>query len=51
LASHNADLGVDCVECHRSHDFEGDPEHYHLNVSWVESQCARCHSEFESIDK
>ena len=51
LASHNVDLGVDCVECHRSHDFEGDPEYYHLNASWVRSQCARCHSAFETRDK
>jgi nitrate/TMAO reductase-like tetraheme cytochrome c subunit len=47
LSLHNVDLGVDCVECHRSHDSAGDPNHHYLRAKWVRAQCARCHSEFQ----
>lgn len=46
LPVHNVDLGVDCVECHRSHQ-AGNPEAHFLEVSSVRSQCARCHLEFK----
>ncbi len=47
LAVHNAELGVACVECHRSHEADGDPAAHFIAASHVRSQCARCHAEFE----
>lgn len=44
---HNVALGVDCVECHLSHEPVGDTAPYHLQVDHVRTQCARCHQEFE----
>ena len=46
LAVHNHALGVDCVECHGSHE-AGSAELDFLQPGQVRSQCARCHSEFE----
>jgi len=46
LPVHNTALGVDCVECHYSHD-AGSPDAYHLQASRVRRQCARCHPEYE----
>lgn len=51
LPLHNVDLGVDCVECHRSHDSTGDPESYFMREDRVRIQCSRCHVEFEEILK
>jgi hypothetical protein len=45
LPVHNVDLGVDCVECHRSHE-PGAPESSFLEAHFLRSQCARCHLEF-----
>ncbi len=50
VAMHNENLGVDCVECHRAHDSAVDPEAAFLRASWVQTQCARCHSEFVDED-
>ncbi len=47
LPVHNVELGVSCVECHRTHDRGGDPNAYFLYAPWVRTQCARCHSQFE----
>jgi len=47
LAIHNVDLGVDCVECHRTHDPGGNPDASFLHADLVRSQCALCHLEFE----
>jgi hypothetical protein len=47
LPLHNVELGVGCVECHRSHDRGGDANAYFLRAPWVRTRCARCHSEFE----
>ena len=47
LPVHNVELGVSCVECHRTHDRGGDPNAYFLHAPWVRTQCARCHSQFE----
>jgi hypothetical protein len=47
LGVHNVELGVGCVECHRSHEADGNPDAYFLDAAHVRSQCARCHSEFE----
>jgi hypothetical protein len=47
LPVHNVELGVSCVECHRTHDRGGDPNAYFLRAPWVRTQCARCHSDFE----
>lgn len=47
LAVHNVELGVGCVECHQVHEDGGNPDAYFLRATWVRSQCARCHSEFE----
>jgi predicted CXXCH cytochrome family protein len=47
LPVHNAALGVDCVECHGSHETGGNADAYFLNADRVRSQCARCHPEFE----
>ena len=47
LAVHNADLGLDCVECHRVHDRGGNPDAHFLHADRVQTQCARCHSELE----
>ncbi len=44
---HNVDLGVDCVECHQSHDSTGDPKAYFLRADRIRTQCSRCHVEFE----
>jgi nitrate/TMAO reductase-like tetraheme cytochrome c subunit len=46
LPVHNVELGVACVECHRTHS-EGDESYHFLSVTWVRTQCARCHTEFE----
>jgi nitrate/TMAO reductase-like tetraheme cytochrome c subunit len=51
LPVHNVELGVDCVECHRTHATGGDPGGYFLHATWVRSQCARCHSEFEEGER
>ncbi len=47
IAEHNAELGVDCVECHLSHDTEALASHYYVVPGPVRTQCARCHPEFE----
>jgi len=47
LAEHNVELGVDCVECHLSHE-PGDAGFHHLDLAHVRRQCAGCHSEFEN---
>ena len=47
LAVHNVELGVACVECHQSHESDGNPDAYFLRATWVRAQCARCHMEFE----
>ncbi len=47
LAVHNADLGLDCVECHRVHDRGGNPDAHFLHADRVRTQCVRCHFEFE----
>lgn len=47
LAVHNVDVGVGCVECHLSHESGARPDAHFLHASWVRTQCARCHSEFE----
>ncbi|MGI9592720.1 MAG: hypothetical protein ACR2P8_15225 [Myxococcota bacterium] len=47
LGVHNVELGVACVECHSSHQPEGDPRHHFLRAAEVRAQCARCHAEFE----
>jgi hypothetical protein len=47
LAVHNTELGVACVECHRSHEQGGDPEAWFVSAAHVRTQCARCHAEFE----
>ena len=46
LPVHNVELGIACVECHRAHP-EGDEDNHFLSVTWVRTQCARCHTEFE----
>ena len=51
LPVHNADLGVDCVECHLVHEVEVDRRRHFLSVSWVRTQCARCHAEFEAPEQ
>ena len=47
LAVHNVELGVDCVECHLSHEVGGNPAAFFVHASHVRGQCARCHAEFE----
>jgi predicted CXXCH cytochrome family protein len=47
LGVHNVELGVDCVECHSSHQTGGDPRRFFLSANEVRVQCARCHAEFE----
>jgi len=47
LGVHNVELGVDCVECHSSHQTGGDPRQFFLSANEVRVQCARCHAEFE----
>jgi hypothetical protein len=47
LGVHNRELGVDCVECHLSHE-PGDPGFHFLDLAHVRRQCAGCHSEFEN---
>jgi len=47
LAVHNADLGVNCVECHTVHDGGDDVELFYLDAMRVRGQCGRCHSEFQ----
>ncbi len=47
LPVHNAELGVDCVQCHLVHETGGQPEHYFLQADRVRVRCAQCHSEFE----
>lgn len=46
LAVHNADLGVNCVECHTVHDGGDDEDMYYLDATRVREQCGRCHSEY-----
>lgn len=46
LSVHNADLGVNCVECHTVHTGGGEAKLFFLDAEGVRSQCARCHSEF-----
>ena len=46
LPVHNADLGVECVECHEVHEGGNDAATFFLNAELVRAQCARCHSEF-----
>lgn len=46
LAVHNADLGVNCVECHTAHVGGADETSYFLDAPSVREQCGRCHSEF-----
>ncbi len=47
LGLHNVELGVDCVECHFSHDRAPNTAAYFLDAERVRRQCARCHLEFE----
>ncbi len=47
LAVHNADLGVDCVECHTVHDGGDDEQMFFMNPLLVRVQCGRCHSQFQ----
>lgn len=47
LSVHNADLGVDCVECHTVHDGGDDAQLVYLDATLVREQCGRCHSEFQ----
>jgi len=47
LAVHNVELGVNCVECHASHERSAPIAPYFLDAVRVRSQCARCHLEFE----
>lgn len=49
LSLHNVELGVDCVECHLSHDAGGDEDAWFLHGEHVRGQCARCHPEFETF--
>lgn len=51
LSVHNAELGVDCVECHLAHEPGARPDANFLHAAWVRSQCARCHPEFEEGDR
>ncbi len=51
LPVHNEELGVGCVECHLTHDPGGNRGAYFLHADWVRSQCARCHSEFEEVNR
>ncbi|MCP5045307.1 MAG: hypothetical protein GY944_30125 [bacterium] len=51
LAVHNADLGVNCVECHTVHDGGGDEQAFFLNAPVVREQCGRCHSQFQEGSK
>jgi nitrate/TMAO reductase-like tetraheme cytochrome c subunit len=51
LPLHNVDLGVDCVECHHSHDSTGDPESYFMREDRITIQCSRCHLEFKEVSK
>lgn len=48
LPVHNADLGVDCVECHLVHEADVDPSRHFLRADHVRGECARCHAEFEA---
>lgn len=45
LGVHNVSLGLDCVQCHTSHE-PGDPDFYFLDAAIVRARCASCHSEF-----
>jgi nitrate/TMAO reductase-like tetraheme cytochrome c subunit len=47
LPVHNVDLGVDCVECHLSHEAGVRADAHFLHAVSVRTQCARCHPEFE----
>jgi nitrate/TMAO reductase-like tetraheme cytochrome c subunit len=47
LPVHNVALGIDCVECHLVHEADVDASRHFLRASWVRTQCARCHAEFE----
>jgi len=46
LPPHNNELGVNCVECHVSHETSVDAGHYFLDGPRVREECARCHSQF-----
>jgi len=48
LPVHNAKLGLSCVECHQAHERGGEAASHFLRAEHLRSQCARCHSEFES---
>lgn len=47
LTVHNAELGVDCVTCHASHDAGGLEDHYQLHADRVRAECVACHPEFD----
>ena len=51
LAVHNVELGVDCVECHRSHERGANVDAWFLKPATVRQQCSRCHAEFEELTK
>jgi nitrate/TMAO reductase-like tetraheme cytochrome c subunit len=44
---HNADLGVNCVECHTVHVGGDDASTFYLEPNRVREKCGRCHSEFQ----
>jgi len=50
LAVHNAELGVDCVECHLAHPSVAEgavaADRWFVDSEHVRKQCGRCHSEF-----
>jgi len=48
---HNTDLGVDCVECHVSHERELAVAAHFLDADRVRAECARCHPEFEEEEE
>lgn len=47
LPVHNAELGVNCVACHVVHRTGGNADAWFLHTRRVQTQCARCHIEFE----
>jgi hypothetical protein len=49
LGVHNVELGVGCVECHRSHERGANVDAWYLKAAVVRQQCARCHAEFEQL--
>jgi nitrate/TMAO reductase-like tetraheme cytochrome c subunit len=46
VVAHRENLGVACVDCHRVHDTDVDPEASFLHAGHVREQCASCHSDF-----